>query len=311
MSEPHHHQRAKSAPILARRTLLSAGAAGVILGGLPFPVLAMTEQPQPLIRPIPTPSGRAVELWHWPAQGEPRGHILFSHGASSAPRHYQRLCGAWAAAGFTVDAPLHVDSADHPRRADYAGLSGWSARIEDMRAAALALGDAPFIAAGHSYGGLTAMALGGGVSLVPAGIDGPLRHAQVMAVAAFSPPPAIAALVGDAGYAPLAVPSFHQSGTRDVLGPNPKADDWMGHLDAFHAAPADDRHYALVLDSVDHYFGGLICKPDAPGPAMPAALDEAVHRSIQFMQAATGLAEAQQALTAALTHQGLIGLRRR
>lgn len=306
----------KGAVNISRRTLMAAGVAGAALSALPTPLLAMVmdagDQPLPELRTAHTSAGRAVELWHWAARGERLGHILFSHGASSSPRHYQRLCGPWAAAGYDVLAPLHVDSTEHPRTADFAGSASWTARIEDMRLAAESLNGAQFIAAGHSYGALTAIALGGGVSLVPADVKGGLHHPQTVAVLAFSPPPSLPPLVGEQGYAPLAVPSFHQTGTRDFFGPNRQGDDWLVHLHGYDAAPEDGRHYALVLPEVDHYFGGLIGRLTAPGPAMPDALDQAVRLSTQFVEAvAVGSAEAQQYLTSALQHQGLIGFRRK
>ena len=78
------------------------------------------------VRHLPLASGREAILWHWSAAtADPIGTILFSHGAQSAPWHYDRLIQPWREAGYAVWAPLHVDSTDHPLTADYPGLATW------------------------------------------------------------------------------------------------------------------------------------------------------------------------------------------
>jgi pimeloyl-ACP methyl ester carboxylesterase len=293
---------------ISRRSLIAASLAGAV--GAALPARLMAAEPQHCV--LRTPAGREVAHWVWPAVGKKRGTILFSHGAASSPRYYERMLGPWSAQGYDIVAPLHVDSAEHPRTNEFTGLASWTARIEDMRLIADSLGGESFIAAGHSYGGLTAIALGGGVSLVPAGVDGPLRHRGALAVVAFSPPAAVPPLVGPAGYAPLSIPSFHQTGTRDILSTAQRREEWMGHLDAYHDAPVDGGHYALVLPEVDHYFGGLICKPQAAGPPMPMELDQAVTLSCQFIEAIVHHSEsAKRQLNAQLQTNSMIGLRRK
>lgn len=253
-----------------------------------------------------------MSYWTWKATQRKRGTILFSHGAASSPRHYAPILQHWADNGYDVLAPLHVDSIEHPRTADFPALTSWTARIEDMRALSALLGDAAYVAAGHSYGAFTAIALGGGVSLIPEGVRGPLRDAKVTAVIAFSPPAALPPLVGATGYAALAVPSLVQTGTRDVPTGSTQADAWKGHLDAHQAASADGHHYALILPEVDHYFGGLIGRPTAPGPQMPDALDQALGTSSLFLAAAAQRKKsAQRQLDAAIRNDAPTGLRRK
>lgn len=289
---------------ISRRSILGASAA--LLGcAISQPVHANTPRP----RFLTTDAGRRVDFWEWPAKGKAKATIIFSHGAASAPRHYERLFRPWAEAGYKVLAPLHVDSTDHPQTAEYPGLSSWKARIEDMRLLSSTLGDKSYIAAGHSYGGLTAIAMGGGVSLIPDGISGALHDLRAMGVLALSPPAAIAPLVGAAGYAPIAVPSFHQTGTKDILPGAAHADDWKGHLDAFNAAHAEGHHYGLVLRDVDHYFGGLICKPDAGGHPQEAELNYAVALSIEFMDGIASQSPAKLRRLARRTiSEGQVGL---
>ena len=239
----------------------------------------------------------------WPAVGEERGRILFSHGALSAPWKYEPLVQAWTQAGYAVYAPLHVDSTDHPQRANFSGLASWPMRFQDVRAVSAHLGGA-YIAAGHSYGALIALCLGGSSPAVPPSVAAPLRDPQAKIVLAFSPPGAGMGLVKAGDYASLAVPALIQTGDKDV--PPGAADvDWRSHLLAYdEAAPGGDR-YGLVLEGVDHYFGGAICRPELPGPKQTAAMAVATDLSVQFIRAyAGGDAAALKALKARVTDSG-------
>jgi len=254
--------------------------------------------------------GREVRVSSWPAVGKRRGVILFSHGALSAPEKYERIIGPWNAAGFDVRAPLHVDSTDHPDHAKYGMLDSWRARLEDMRALANSSESSNYVAAGHSYGGLVALTLGGVSAEVPPGMATPLRDVRATAVVAFSPPGLTPGLVTTAGLATLAVPTFIQTGDHDVPY-NSKDGRWEGHLAAYDAAPAGDK-YALVLEGVDHYFGGLICDFNRPGPTQDVQLTEAVALSTIFMDAYfVHAVEAQRVIDHALSPQGPVRLSRR
>lgn len=283
---------------MSRRTLLGASLA---LAGA---------RPARGTEVVRAQDGRDVRVAVWGAAGERRGLVLFSHGALSSPDKYERVAGRWASAGFDVMAPLHVDSLDHPDHAKYGMLESWSARLQDMRALA-ARADAPsFVAAGHSYGGLVALTLGGALSAVPPGVEQPLRDRRAGSVVALSPPGASPGLITKDGYAGLAVPAFIQTGTQDVP-PGPGDGRWQVHLDAFEAAPAGDK-YALVLDGADHYFGGLICRLDRPGPPQDAPLDQALTLSTLFLEAfGAGDGAARATLDAALSDAGPARLSRK
>jgi pimeloyl-ACP methyl ester carboxylesterase len=284
----------------SRRSVL-AGLAGVALMGA---VPAMS-QPSPAAEriSIKTATGRMVEVHRWAAKGGvQRGRILFSHGALSAPWKYLSLVEAWANAGYEVLAPLHVDSTDHPERAAFPGLASWPARIEDVRAVADHIGG-PYIAAGHSYGGLIALCLGGASPAVPDTVKKPLRDPRALAVVAFSPPGGGTGLVNAGDYAGLAVPALIQTGDRDVP-PGGNA-DWRSHLLPYDEAAPGGNRYALVLAGVDHYFGGCICRPELPGPKQEEALATATSVSILFMRAYGGKdAGALQVLQNRLTSSG-------
>ncbi len=165
-------------------------------------------------------------------------------------------------------APLHVDSTEHPDTSRFPGLASWKARIEDMNALIAHIGDQAFVAAGHSYGGLAALTLGGAQPVPLAGMAMPLYPRLARAVIAFSPPAPIPMLITAAGYARLAVPALIETGSIDVVPgiTAPSGDGWKGHLVPYEVAAAGHDRYGLVLEGVDHYFGGAIGRYDRPGP---------------------------------------------
>lgn len=172
---------------LSRRTLLAGVPATLILAQRAFAAAATAERSS-----LVAADGHTIPLWTWRAQRRRIGIISFSHGAQSSPTRYPDMIAAWTAAGYDVVAPLHVDAPDHPDHARYPGLSGWKARIEDYRAVSDHI-DAPHIAAGHSFGGLTALVQGGASAVLPDGVEGPLRDPRATCVVAFSPPAPIPA----------------------------------------------------------------------------------------------------------------------
>jgi len=227
--------------------------------------------------------GRSVDVWHWPARGTSKDVILFSHGAASAPWKYEALIGQWTAAGYDVYAPLHVDSTDHPRHDDFKGMASWKARLEDVSVLADEIGKDGYITAGHSYGGLVALTRGGAKALVPDGFTEPMADPRVKLVLAFSPPAAIPGFIEKEAYAGVSVPALVQTGTMDI----PPGTDvgWQGHLDAYAMAQPGGHRYALVLEGVDHYFGGAICRPELPGPKQTGELDIAAEISLLMIEA--------------------------
>lgn len=258
---------------------------------------------------LDSPGGRRCQTFVWRAR-HLRGTILFSHGALSAPHKYRALIDPWVTAGFDVWAPLHVDSTDYPDTVKFPGLASWRARLEDMRAVAEHVGARHYIAAGHSYGALVALTLGGAQAATPVGWAGPLADPNVRASVAFSPPGPAMGLIDAAGYAALRVPALIQTGTADVPPGALSTEAWRTHLAAYEAAPANGNRYALVLDKTDHYFGGLICRPELPGPKQVAQFDIAVARSLAFLRG-FGLDDAKarrvlgsQALSGAVTLPG-------
>lgn len=298
---------ASGAPV-SRRALI--GAASLGLGALTLsPGLARAAvSGQPPVKPggvtLLAPGKREVAISEWVPQGPVRGTILFSHGAGSAPWYYAPFVDPWVAAGYRVLAPLHVDSREHPHTKDYPGLASWKTRIEDMRLLIDHIGDTPFIAAGHSYGGLTALLLGGAQGVAPEGIDLPFVPRLATAVVAFSPPAPVPVLMTEEGYGKLAVPALIQTGTLDIV-PGITTEDpegWKGHLVPFHAAAEGGSRYGLVLEGANHYFGGAICDLGQPGPLQLAQCDLASRYAGLFIEGhGLGNGDAVAALDARVT----------
>lgn len=277
---------------ISRRGLVAGIAGGAAALALPrsAPVFAASgaspERPAsgPRTTQLHAPGGRAVQISEWRPAARARGTILFSHGAGSAPWHYDLIVLPWVEAGWRVLAPLHVDSREHPQTAQYPGLASWKTRIEDMRLLVQGMKGQPFVAAGHSYGGLVALTLGGAQPVPPEGMSLPLVPGLAQAVIAFSPPAPVPVLVTAEGYGALKVPALIQTGTRDLL-PGMADDGWKGHLVPFEAASAGNNRYGLVLEGADHYFGGTICDLARPGPPQLAQVDLANRYAGLFLAA--------------------------
>lgn len=267
-------------PIDRRGLLLGAGAlaASARLGAMAKKPVAERQFT------LAGPGGREIRVSEWKPRGTAKALVLFSHGAASSPRFYEAILGSWLVAGYHILAPLHVDSIEHPRTKDYPGLASWKARIEDMRALSAHVGNRPWIAAGHSYGGLVALTMGGAEPVRPEGLSGPLRDPNARAVVAFSPPAPIPVLITADGYAKIAVPALVQTGIKDLM-PGIADDGWRGHLVPYEAAEPGGNRYGLVLEGVDHYFGGTICRYDLPVPKQLERLADATRISTLFVEA--------------------------
>lgn len=197
--------------------------------------------------PLQVSPERATTLAVWePAQV--RGVVLFSTGHGSWPERYDALLQAWREAGFAVIAPLHVDSMKYPEREKFSPQQGFMERLSDMRAASAYAAAhwpaVPVAAAGHSYGTLISLALGGAMADMA-----PLRDPSVTAVVGYSSPGRIPGLVTPATYASVAVPVLIVTGDRDFVPGF--VSDAKDHLYPVETAPAGDK-FALVLAGGEH-----------------------------------------------------------
>ncbi len=256
--------------MIDRRTLIAGLSAAALIAAKP------NKGPKRLT--LAGAKDRKIEFWKWPANGRRKGRIHFSHGNFSSPIKYDRLLAFWAANGWDVLAPLHVDSADHPDKSRYGPMDSWAARLEDLALLGADVGKEGYIATGHSYGALMALVLGGVQPLLPGG----KRDSLAKAAIALSPPGAMPGFIDAAGYASLAIPALIQTGDKDIFPGNPP-EAWREHLLAFEqAAPGGGRH-ALVYAGVDHYFGGVIGRPELSGPKAETQFGQFLESSDQFL----------------------------
>lgn len=207
-----------------------------------------------------TSEGRVVEvsLFLPPSNLNSAIPVIFSHGANSSPQRYRLLFDAWAAAGFLICAPLHIDSDDHPQRSADDRVTVRRTRMEDFALIATALADGTlgarattrYVAAGHSYGALIAQVAGGAVLEPEAQASMPALSPPACVIA-LSPPPPMPELATERSWSAIAVPMLCVTGTRDVLPGF--VDDWRLHLASHRAA---SRSFGIVFDDMDHYFNG-------------------------------------------------------
>lgn len=258
---------------IARRHLLNAAAL------LPIAMTGLAADAQPA-SPEGGPQqaevevqGRVVSLRLW-KPAAPRGVILFSHGGNSSPEAYGLLLASWRDAGFLVVAPLHTDSLKNERAADHGLQAAFGTRIADLAAArawaAQAAPELPVVAAGHSYGSLTAMVLGGALDARVHARDPGIRG-----VIAFSSPGSIPGLIGPASYSAMAAPLLLLTGDADLVPGF--VTDWHDHLVPFQTSPVGAK-YAWIGKDVDHNLVGRDPKADD-------AMGEATALSLVFLQA--------------------------
>lgn len=197
--------------------------------------------------PLQVTPSRATTMAIW-APAKVRGVVLFSSGHGAWPERYDGVLSAWRDAGFAVVAPMHVDSMKYPEREKFTMQQGFGERIADMKAAS-AYATArwpgvPVAAAGHSYGTLVSLVLGGAMADA-----GPLRDPAVRAVLGYSSPGKIPGLVTPRTYASVAVPVMIITGDEDrVPG---FVSDPKDHLYPVEVAPAGHKT-ALVLAGGGH-----------------------------------------------------------
>jgi alpha-beta hydrolase superfamily lysophospholipase len=180
---------------------------------------------------------RSTQMETW-VPNKVKGVVLFSTGHGSWPEKYDAIATAWKAAGFAVIAPVHVDSLHHPNRAKFTREASFGERIADMKAASAYAAriwpGKPMIAAGHSFGTLTALCLGGGLANL-----GNFRDPSVKAVLGFSSPGRIPGLISPDSYAGDTLPLMIVTGDQDTV-PG-LFTDWHDHLLPVQTSPAGNK----------------------------------------------------------------------
>lgn len=201
--------------------------------------------------------GQKETIFVWNADGEAKGVVLFGHGWGGKPADYDRLITGWTDLGFTVEAPLNLDSSTHARHASLppAGMPRTIAIVGQRMKTLLALREAaaaralPVVLAGHSFGGFVAMVHGEGKWF-----QGPLPGPKPAAVLAFSSPGSVPPLVSDTTYTSLDVPFMMVTGTKDTSGTSMPT--WQVHRFAFDRSNPGDK-YLVVVDEGGHNLAGL------------------------------------------------------
>ena len=257
------------------------------------------------VKPVVVPTvDRGIDLQvkiTAPTDGNNLPVIVFSHGNAWSMDGYEPLVDRWAAAGFVVVQPTHLDSRRHgigfddPRFATV-----WRVRIADLHAVLDGLGDIldqvsglparvdrdRVAVVGHSWGAMTAGTLLGARVLDAEGNPGEdFSHPAVKAGVLVA-----AAGAGDTltpfalTYLPFARPDFSTmttpalviAGGKDQSALTTRGPDWF--TDPYHLSPAPKR--LLSIAEADHVFGGIagenVAETTDENPARVALVADAV-----------------------------------
>lgn len=241
----------------------------------PNPVVSLS----PVLLPAP---GRGEDLQvrvSAPANGRDLPVIVFSHGFGQSLDGYAPLAGYWAAHGFAVVQPTHLDSRTlnvTPEDPRYPGI--WRSRVDDLKlvldrldlieAAVLGLAGrldrGRIAAAGHSWGGQTAsMLLGARVldaDCVPAeDLSDPRIAAGVLLAttgrggADLSPFAAENFPFMNPSFADMTTPALVVAGDRDRSALSVRGPDWF--TDPYFLSPGSKS--LLTLYGAEHSLGGI------------------------------------------------------
>lgn len=223
----------------------------------------------------------------FPASGGSFPLIVFSHGNNCSRDLYSGFVDHWAANGYVVIQPTHMDSRDlgftmkgvtpqkmdeviDTRRADLRFILDSVAEIEaTVPGLAGKIDTGRLIAAGHSLGAGTAMSLNGVQMIDP-------RNGRLIAsdedrfeVLVLISEPGNMRLMPDEPWRMSRVPTFVATGSEDFssMGARGGKKGKSGYRLPEDAVFPDQPHYYLFMEGSDHYLGGLICRDDVPGPA--------------------------------------------
>ncbi|MFI6318855.1 alpha/beta hydrolase family protein [Nonomuraea sp. NPDC050556] len=242
---------------------------------------------KPIILPAP---GRGEDLQvrvSAPATGTDLPVVVFSHGFGSSMDGYAPLADYWAARGFVVVQPTHLDSrtlgipADDPRTPRI-----WRIRVDDLKRVLDSLDhlDLPWLegrldrdriaVAGHSWGAQTASVLLGARVLPD---DVPEEDLRVKAGVLLAIPGLGDDLTPFAAehlpfmrpsFAAMTTPALVVAGDRDQSALSTRGPDWF--TDAYHHSPGSKS--LLTVFGGEHSLGGI------PGYEVAETTDESPDR---------------------------------
>lgn len=260
------------------------------------------------------PDGRniPVSLFHPTAPGS-YPLIVFSHGAYAAPGRYAAMLTPYAAAGYVVIAPMHVDSEVFPRgdAPPPSPEETWATRHEDfalafavpteargaLEARGIAVDTGATVAIGHSYGALIAQIAGGARATEGDGTQPDRSIAGVDALVGWAPPGPFPGRMAAQGWSFTHAPSLTITGTSDILPGF--IDDWRLHATSFDYAPSGTARL-WVGEGIDHYFGGMFGREAAADEHSRRLFHRAMAQSLGFIEAE--LAQANACTPGALTN---------
>ena len=235
----------------------------------------------------------------WPAGNGPYPLVVFSQGALCPKNLYASVTDHWTSHGYVTIAPLHIDSESNGFGfQDLADKDLVAERIKDMHYILDALEDIEasvpglagkidrdrIAASGHSFGGQIALALTGLETLDANGIPMDAaddRYKVAVILSGVGQMPNIPA----GAFSRYTGAVYSSGGTKDlgVTGRGP-VNPWPWRMAAFFETPPGDK-YGVILDEGDHYYGGLICRETAGGPADHEGLSIIRGTSTAFLDA--------------------------
>lgn len=237
----------------------------------------------------------------YPLKPGPNPVIVFSHGGGCAKDTYSRLADHWASHGYVVIAPLHSDSRSlgfsfagtdsdvilqvvYSRRLDMRHILDSLDTIEALvPELAGRLDRQRLVAAGHSMGGATAMAVTGlELKNNVTGVVNSFPEDRFDALLLIGDPGA-RGFMPDAPWRAVSVPTLIITGTNDR---GARVDASRMQFDIANPAKiADTPNHYLFITGMDHYMGGLICRSDIDGEPDYDALAIARGVSTAFLDA--------------------------
>jgi predicted dienelactone hydrolase len=249
---------------------------------------------RPVVLPAPDRGADLQVSVSAPATGDDLPVIVFSHGFGWSMDGYAPLADHWAASGFAVVRPTHLDSrtlaipADDPRTPDI-----WRLRVDDLERAidgldvleaavpglAGRLDRTRIAVAGHSWGAQTASMLLGARILGPGGVPGedmadPRVKAGVLLALTGTGGADLSAFAAE--HFPFMNPSFDDmtapalivAGDQDRSPLSTRGPDWF--TDPYVLSPKDKS--LLTLFGAEHSLGGI------PGYEIAETTDESPER---------------------------------
>lgn len=241
----------------------------------------------------------------FPASGGPYPLIMFSHGNNCSQDLYAGFADHWASYGYVVIQPIHMDSLDLGFT-----MKGVTTEImtqvvtnrpKDVQFIIDSLGDLEqklpelagkvdstrLIAAGHSMGAGTAMVLNGVSMTNPVDQFTLASDEDRFELLILISEPGNNRIMPDEPWRLAKVPTIIVTGSEDFSTTG--APDGKKSKNAWvlpeNAARPDQPHYYLDMQGSDHYYGGVICRADRPGPKDYDALTIANGVTTAFLDA--------------------------